>query len=197
MTVQLAWDFQFDDLYRTEGLRRVDQHFLSELRARVPALADRLAAARAQTSAGEKLAPKDEAALLLEVAPHLDAFIGVLFGVSEELADLRRRHEVLEPLYKVKWKFVKRQAMLKVSPDDLADFDGPAAERELAGLTGSTSFDELRFAQAVLQWQEQDEAAARELDLALHFSAWATLTDAGRERHATGILFRQPGKVDP
>jgi NADPH-dependent glutamate synthase beta subunit-like oxidoreductase/NAD(P)H-flavin reductase len=197
MTVQLAWNLSFEDLYRTDGLRRVDDCFLTELRAREPALADRLIAARGQAGVGEKLAPKDEAALLLEVAPHLDAFIGVLFGVSEELSDLRHRHEALEPLYKVKWKFVKRQAMLKVSADDLAGFDAPAAERELATLTGGGPFDELRFAQAVLQWQEQGESAARELDLALRFSAWATLTEAGRERHAAGILFRQPGKVDP
>jgi len=197
MTVQLAWDLRFEDLYSNEGLRRIDQRFVAELDAREPALAEKFRSAREKVGAGKPLAPKDEAALLLEVAPHIDAFVGALFGVSEELADLRGRHHALEPLYKVKWKFVKRQAMLKFSAEDLAGFDGEAAERELAALMGAEAFEELRFAEAVLNWQQQGESAAGSIDLALRFSAWATLTDAGRARHGHGILFRQPGKVDP
>jgi len=197
MTIQLAWDLRFEDLYSNEGLRRIDQRFVAELDAREPALAEKFRSAREKVGAGKPLAPKDEAALLLEVAPHIDAFVGALFGVSEELADLRGRHHALEPLYKVKWKFVKRQAMLKFSAEDLAGFDGEAAERELAALMGAEAFEELRFAEAVLNWQQQGESAAGSIDLALRFSAWATLTDAGRARHGHGILFRQPGKVDP
>ena len=197
MTVQLAWDLRFEDLYHADGLNRIDAQFAAELRSRHPDLANRLQAAREQVAAGTRLAPKDEAALLLDLAPQLDAFIGELFGVTEQLADLRARHAALEPLYKVKWKFVKRQAMLKVSIEDLAGFDGLAAEAELASRLGLPAFDELAFANAVLAWQDQGEASANDLDLALRFSAWATLTDEGRARHAAGILFRQPGKVDP
>jgi NADPH-dependent glutamate synthase beta subunit-like oxidoreductase/NAD(P)H-flavin reductase len=197
MTVQLAWNLRFEDLYHTDGLNRIDAQFAAELRSRHPDLANRLQAAREQVAAGTRLAPKDEAALLLDLAPQLDAFIGEMFGVAEELADLRARHAALEPLYKVKWKFVKRQAMLKVSIEDLAGFDGPAAEATLASRLGLPAFDELAFANAVLAWQDQGEASAADLDRALRFSAWATLTDEGRARHASGILFRQPGKVDP
>ena len=197
MTVQLAWNLRFEDLYQTDWLNRIDAQFAAELRSRHPDLANRLQAARKQVGAGARLAPKDEATLLLDLAPQLDAFIGEMFGVADQLADLRARHAALEPLYKVKWKFVKRQAMLKVSIEDLAGFDGTAAEAELASRLGLPAFDELAFATAVLAWQDQGEARAADIDLALRFSAWATLTEEGRARHAAGVLFRQPEKVDP
>jgi len=39
MTVQLAWDLRFEDLYSDEGLRRIDQRFVAELESREPDLA--------------------------------------------------------------------------------------------------------------------------------------------------------------
>ncbi len=196
MSAQLAWGFRFEDLYSLEGLSRVDARFMALLAERDASLAARLTAGRDQARGPSPLDNKAEAALLIDVAPHVDAFIGELFGISEEIADLRGLHQALEPLYKVKWKFVKRQAMLKFSADDVADFDAAAAEAQLASWCGG-SFDELVFAQHVLAWQDQGEAAAARIDLALRYSAWATQTEAGRDRHGAGVLFRQPGKVDP
>jgi NADPH-dependent glutamate synthase beta subunit-like oxidoreductase/NAD(P)H-flavin reductase len=203
--VNLAYSLAFADLYRREGLQRIDQAFFAELGARDAALAARLADARAAAGTPARLAPKDEAALLIAVGPHLDAFIGKLFDIAEPLAALKGRHDELEPLNRVKWKFVKRQAMLKVTPEEAAGFDADAARAQIEQWLGRP-FEELAFARAVVAWQATDavkepspekaEAAAR-LAVALRYSAWAVHTEAGQALHEHGILFRQPGRVDP
>ncbi len=196
--LRLGYGLSFHDLYHRDGLARIDALFCQALTGHDIALAQRLASARQSAHTEATLPPKQEAALLIELAPHLDAFIASLFDIATELAELRGQHTELEPLYRVKWKFVKRQAMLKLSAQDVADFDGIAAERTIAEWLGGF-FDELAFARAVLVWQESpdDPDMAQRLDLALRLSAWAVHTEAGQARHHQGILFRQPGKVDP
>jgi NADPH-dependent glutamate synthase beta subunit-like oxidoreductase/NAD(P)H-flavin reductase len=187
----LAFGLGFSDLYRREGLQRVDEAFLSVLRARDGGLADRLIAAR-QTALPSA---KDEAALLVALSPHLDAFIGELFDIVEPLAALRAGHEALAPLIRVKWKFVKRQALLTY-PDTAAlgafDPDGALATIEQ---WLQQPFEELAFARAILQWQS--ESHDDRIDLACRYCAWAVLTEAGQLRHGTQVLFRHPGKIDP
>ncbi|HMN82469.1 MAG TPA: FAD-dependent oxidoreductase [Burkholderiaceae bacterium] len=203
--MNLAYSLAFTDLYRREGLQRIDEAFFAELGARDAALAARLADARTAAGTPSQLAPKDEANLLIAVGPHLDAFIGKLFDIAEPLAALKAQHDELDPLYRVKWKFVKRQAMLKVTPEEVADFDADGARARIEQWLGQP-FEELAFARAVIAWQaidavkepspEKAEAAAR-LAVALRYSAWAVHTEAGQALHGHGILFRQPGRVDP
>ncbi len=214
--LRLAFGLTFDDLYRRDGLARLDAEFLAWLAHRDEALAARLVAARADPA----IPNKDEAALLIALAPAVDAFLAELFGIEEELADLRLRQDELAPLYKAKWKFVKRQALLKVAPEDLAGFDPEAALSDLEAWLGAP-FEELAFARAVLAWQKAagagedradadalpaavDEAqsvspaeASARLEVAMRYSAWAATTPEGQLRHADSVLFRQPGKVDP
>ena len=123
MSLTLPAGLQFKDLYDDAGLARVDALFLDRLGAHDPALAGRLSDARRAVSEGTPPSNKDEATLLIDLAPRVDAFVAELFGIGEALADLKARHHDLEPLYQVKWKFVKRQAMLKVKPEELEGFD--------------------------------------------------------------------------
>ena len=195
----LAFGLGFQDLYRSEGLQRVDAAFLGVLRARDAALADRLVAAR--LAAGVSQPPdaradaRDEADLLVAMAAHLDAFIGELFGIVEPLLALRASHADLAPLIRVKWKFVKRRALLGF-PDtaSLGDFDPDPALATLEGWLGQP-FDELVFARALLQWQA--EALADRLELAARYCAWAVRTDTGQARHGHQVLFRHPVSLDP
>ncbi|MDW8468809.1 MAG: hypothetical protein RML56_07355 [Burkholderiales bacterium] len=80
------------ELYSREGLARLDARFLAFLADAAPALAERLAAARA---APQALAPKDESALLLALAPHLEDFLARLFGIVAEAQALAARHHAL------------------------------------------------------------------------------------------------------
>jgi NADPH-dependent glutamate synthase beta subunit-like oxidoreductase/NAD(P)H-flavin reductase len=191
----LALDFglAFEDLYRREGLARVDREFLAALREADGPLHDRLVAAR---DAGAALPYKEEAELLIAAAPHLDRFIAKLFGIEEEWAELVESHHRLAPLFRVKRKFVQRRAMLKVKADEAATLDGPALEAQLAARLGGR-FEELAFAVRVLEWLADEKAHAEDLALAERFSAWAAHTAEGRWRHRDGVLFKPPQRVDP
>jgi len=189
----LAFGFEFADLYRREGLLGIDAAFLERLGPADANLKARLVAAR---SAPDALSAKDESALILDTAPHLERFVAELFGIAGEVQSLARRHEELVPLYAVKRQFVQRRAASKIRPEEAQALDGPAIERDLRRLFGGR-FDELTFAQHVTRWLADETAHARELDLATRYAAWALHSDAGREAVRNGVLFKAPAKVDP
>ncbi|MBX9631675.1 MAG: FAD-dependent oxidoreductase [Burkholderiales bacterium] len=191
-TLQLAFGFRFPDLYDPQALERLDRTFIESLARFDPALAFRVAEARLDPAA---LDAKQEAALLLELAPHVEDFLGELFGIGGEIRALAERHHALAPLYAVKRLFVQRKAMNKIKADAAAGLDGPALERELADTIGEP-FTELAFARRVLAWQEDEAANAAPLDLALRYAAWSAHTPAGQQRHAAGVLFKAPKKLD-
>jgi NADPH-dependent glutamate synthase beta subunit-like oxidoreductase/NAD(P)H-flavin reductase len=190
--MHLAHGLAFRDLYRRDGLLRLDALFLEHLRAADPDLAARLLAGRATPDA---LAAREHSDLLVAVAPHVEDFIAELFDVRADVAALAARHHALAPLYSVKRLFVQRRAMNRIKPEDAAQIDGPALEAQLATLMGGT-FSELAFANLVAQWQQDEANHARDLDLAARYAAWAAHTATGRARHRDGVLFKAPAKLD-
>ncbi len=195
--LRLGFGLRFEDLYRREGIAALDAAWLAWLAERDAALAERLTAARTRVGGGtaEPLSAKDEANLLVDLAPQVDAFVASLFDIEAAAAHLRARHEELAPLYKAKWKFVKRQALLTYPADSLDGFDAGAARAQIEGWLGAP-FEELAFARAVIDWQQHEQPDAR-LDTAMRYSAWAVQTPEGQRRHRGDVLFRHPGKVDP
>jgi NADPH-dependent glutamate synthase beta subunit-like oxidoreductase/NAD(P)H-flavin reductase len=191
--LNLAHGLAFEDLYRREGLVRLDRHFLDFLATADASLRDRLVAARA---APDALAPRDESALILAAAPHLERFVSQLFGIADEVLALARRHDESAPLYSVKRQFVQRRAATKIKPEEAQSLDGPALERELRKAFGGR-FDELTYAQHVTRWLAQEPDHERELALALRYAAWALHTEEGREHVRTGVLFKAAAKTDP
>jgi hypothetical protein len=125
----LAFGLAFADLYERDGLLRVDAAWHTFLAEADNALAARFQAALA---APDALDAKAEAALLIEAGPAVDAFVARLFGIEPEFAELRAAHAALDPLWRVKWKFVKRQALLSVTPEQVAALDADAARATLA-----------------------------------------------------------------
>ncbi len=188
----LAHDLRFADLYRRDGLERVDAAFLAVLRAADPLLADRLEAAR---RAPDSLPARDEAALLVALAPPLDDFLAGLFGIRAPLAELRARAESLAPLFAAKRLFVQRRAAKEVSPAEAASLDGPVLAAELAARLGGP-LDELSFARAVLSWLDDEAANGEALRLAARWAAWK-LAEAQDTPHGDSILFRLPARRDP
>src|SRR5438309_7758112 len=85
----------FADLYQRDGLVRLDRAFVAQLAAAESELHDRLLAAR---SAPEALDRKAESDLLVDLAPHLEDFLGALFGTAGEVRALQARHDRLAPL---------------------------------------------------------------------------------------------------
>ncbi len=184
--------FSFADLYTRDGLLRLDQAFIDGLAEADAALHAQLLAAR---RAANPLEAKAESELLLALAPHLDDFIARFFGIEAEVRALSSRHQELAPLYRVKRLFVQRKAMHKYKSEAAAAMDGDAVGAKLAALFGE-DLTELAFARHVELWQQDEQAHAGALDLALQYAAWAAHTGAGRARHHAGVLFKAPHKLD-
>src|SRR5579863_9646934 len=91
----LAFGFTFEDLYQRDALTQLDARFLGELQSANGPLAERLLAARANP---EALPRKQQSELILELAPHLEDFLGELFGIGAEIRALQQRHNALAPL---------------------------------------------------------------------------------------------------
>src|SRR5262249_19694199 len=105
--LSLQHGLTFADLYRRDGLVRLDAAFMAHLKAADASLFALLAAGRA---APDKLSAKDQSDLIVDVAPHLEDFVGQLFGVQKEVRELQAKHDELAPLYTVKRLFVQRRA---------------------------------------------------------------------------------------
>src|SRR5690242_8491914 len=195
--LKLAFGLSFAELYRRDGLAKLDAAFLDRVGAVdascAGSLQSRLAAARENPSALES---KSESALILEIAPHLDDFLAELFGIQTEFRELAARHHALSPVHTIKRQFVQRKAANKIKPDEAAKLDGAALEARLNRLLGG-SFDELSFARQVSHWLGDEVKHADELDAAMKYAAWAVHTAAGRARVAGGVLFKVPAKTDP
>ena len=190
-TLALAFGFEFADLYRRDGLVAIDRTFLGFLAAADAALHDRLVAVRDNPGA---LSAKEESALVVDVAHHLERFAAELFGIADQVAALKRRHDEAAPLFAVKRQFVQRRAA-RIGPDEARQLDGAALERELRHLFGGR-FDELTYASHIARWLESEASHASELDLALRYAAWALHSEAGREATRSGVLFKAPAKLD-
>jgi NADPH-dependent glutamate synthase beta subunit-like oxidoreductase/NAD(P)H-flavin reductase len=194
--LKLEFGLSFADLYATGGLARVDGAFCAHLAAADAPLAARLAAARRDHDA---LGRKQESELLLALAPHVEDFLGQLFGIETELTALQAAQQELAPLFACKRQVVQRKALNRYKAEEAAGFDGPGLRQELEAkfgepLTGLRG--ELAFARHVGAWALDDAAHAADIDLALRYAAWAVQTAAGKAAHQSGVLFKTPRKLD-
>ncbi|MFM9842211.1 MAG: FAD-dependent oxidoreductase [Dongiaceae bacterium] len=199
--LKLSQGFSLTDLYHPAGLARIDQAFLARLDVADTGLADRLKSARTAPAA---LEAKAESELLLAVAPHLETFLADFFGIGSEISALASQHSVLAPLYTCKRLFVQRRAARAFKAEAVAGFDADSLRTQLSAEFRGDDQDlvsidgfELAFATAVTAWQAAETENAARLDLATRYAAWALLSSDGRARHASGILFKAPQKVDP
>jgi NADPH-dependent glutamate synthase beta subunit-like oxidoreductase/NAD(P)H-flavin reductase len=190
--LSLPFGLVFEDLYRHEGLARLDGFFLDQLRETSPLLSSQLAEARAGSS---QMTPKQRSELIVALAPHIESFVGKLFGIELELDALHERHREFGVLYSVKRRFVHKKAVSGMTPEKAREIDGPAAAAELAALIGEPLTEE-SFARHVESWLEKEADRAAELAVASRYAAWAALTPEGKAKHSHGILFRMPHKLD-
>src|ERR1700722_19991627 len=172
--VSLPYELDFAALYQRDGLIRLDREFVSDLAAAEMALHNRLLTARADPAALDKKAESD---LIVDLAPHLEDFLGHLFGIAAEVRELQGRHEALAPLYSVKRLFVQRRATREIKEDAAVTLDGAALRRALAPLIGAPADIadtragvlgwERRYAEAVSGWLADEAANAAPLRVAI------------------------------
>ena len=195
----VPFGLSFNDFYDREGLSRLDAAFVAWLKDASIDLHARLMTARATP---EALAVKDESNLLIELARPLEDFVGILFGVGEEVAALRGRHSRLAPLYDCKRLFVQRYVTRAIKPDAAAALDGASVTANIA-LRIDPSADleewELAFALAVRDLVGAEfkvEAPTPQIAAFAEYAAWALHHPEGKKRHRDGPLFKVPHKLD-
>jgi NADPH-dependent glutamate synthase beta subunit-like oxidoreductase/NAD(P)H-flavin reductase len=189
--LSLKWGFSFEDLYVREGLVRLDAAFLEYLAGADAALAARLNEAR-----GGGYTRKLQSDLMVDLAPHVEDFLGELFGITSEVRELQARHNALEPLFALKRKFVQKKAISGVSVEQATAIDGAAVEADLDALLHGPLTQE-NFVEHVSRWLDHESEHGAELAKAQQYAAWAALSPAGRAKHRHDILFHVPHKLDP
>src|SRR4030081_2360076 len=124
----LAFGISFQDLYAREGLLRIDARFLEHLPEVDGALHARLLQARENPHAGTA---KEHSELIIDLAPHVEDFLGELFGIRGEVAALQTRHNDLAPLLAFKRRFVQKKAISGVTREQAGLIDGPQLSSEV------------------------------------------------------------------
>src|SRR5580698_7838965 len=163
--IDLAFDVLFEDLYSRDGLLRLDGVFLRHLAAAEPSLNARLAQARSNP---EALAAKDRSDLIIDLAPHLEDFLGELFGITTEIQALAARHNALAPLFAFKRKFIQKRAISGVTREQAEATDGLALGRELEAIFGEPLTEQSFFAH-VSGWLENEAERLEVIQLAAHY----------------------------
>jgi NADPH-dependent glutamate synthase beta subunit-like oxidoreductase/NAD(P)H-flavin reductase len=189
----LGFGLVFDELYDREGLQRLDAAFLAELARTDADLHAKLLQARESPGA---LAPKTHSELIIALAPHVEDFLGQLFGIEREIEALQTRHNQSAPFFAFKRKFIQKRAISGVTKEQAVAIDGPALARELESLFREP-LTERSFYAHVSGWIENEPAQAAAIQTASRYAAWAALSPAGIERHRRDVLFKVAHKLDP
>ncbi len=190
--LRLPFGLSFPDLYRRDGIVQLDAQFLKLLEESAPELHARLLLARNNPPQPHS---KESSDLIVALAAYLEDFIAEVFGIEAELRHLQQRHAELAPLYSVKRRFVQRKALTGQTIDSASQIDGFALASELEALF-QEPLTELSFANHVARWLEQEGSHKEQLQLAARYAAWATLSPQGKQKHKSGVLFKQPHKLD-
>ena len=100
-------DFAYEELFHSKGLERLDQAFLTQLKAKNPQAHNDLMAYRHETKALNPIAISE---LLINVSKHLEEFIAALFHIEEAADALQTRTLSNNPVSVFKKFFVLRRA---------------------------------------------------------------------------------------
>ncbi len=188
-SLTLAHDLSFPELYARDGLLKIDHLFTKNLKSIDPVLAARLSEARLTP---DKLETKTQSELILELAPHVDDFIGGLFGITDYIRKRASDHHDLAPVFTCRRLFVQRTALKKIKQEEALSFDGPALQRDLEGLLGA-DFSEIDYAGSVLGWMDDLATNADKLDLAARYASWHFHSPTT----PNSVLFWEPERIDP
>ncbi len=186
-SLTLQFGFSFHDLHTPKGLHKIDAQFCQYFQKSNPSLYQAYEHARAQQD--------ENSDLLVKVAPLLEDFLALLFGIEEEVQSLQKKHHELAPLYTCKRTFIQRQVAKKSPVEDVDLLDGTRLCQELEAYFQG-SFSDLTYATYVLSWLQEPEKFSEQLKIARNYGAWALFSKEGQLFHKHSPLFNLPQKLD-
>lgn len=195
-TLTLGIDgFSYLDLREPAMLARLDTLFLERLRTHDAALADGLIAYRE----GDTERSTETSALLLACAPVLEAFIGELFGITDEIAQLRAETLAHDPVFAFKKEFVSRRARRRLLKNDVTE-DFSSLDARLSAALNDAGHDsedrELNIARYALFLLKDKESRAEAIELVTSWAIRAMTTDEGKAAVRGWASFDLPCPVD-
>src|ERR1700733_183949 len=168
----LGFGLKFEDLYAREGLVRLDAAFLNELATPDPALHPQLLDARVNFSTRTA---KEQSELVIALAPHVEDFLGELFGITKEVEALQSRHNALGPFFAVKRKVIQKRALSGVTREHADAIDGPGLGLDLEAIFREPLTEQSFFAH-VSAWLENETERLELIQTAARYAAWAALS---------------------
>lgn len=165
--MKLNYGLVFKELYEIDGLKKIDNLFLSFLSQKNYVLYNSLLQYR--------LNKHENSELIIEISYYLDAFIKELFFISTDKLD--DEYNSFSKIYKCNRLFIQ-----KIDPKLYLDnYD----------LEYNFNYfkDDQDFAEKVLSWLEDEEKYEQELKLAKNYALF-------RLHNKPSILFSQPNKID-
>ena len=192
-----GFGLNFDDLYATAGLVRVDGAFLAHLAAVDASL--RGSADRRASRSGRARAPRRIGAPARRRATPRGLHRAVVRDRSRSVDTAGDARTNSRRCSRASARSCSARRSTATSRTSRSAFDGDALRAQLeakigvplAGVPG-----ELAFARAVGRWGQDEAANEADIDLALRYAAWAVQSADGKARHKSGVLFKAPRKLD-
>jgi len=188
--------FSYADLFKPEGLQRLDQAFLAFLHKKQASLAENFLAYRLELKPFSAL---ESSELLLAAAPILEAFILKLFNLEDEAHFLQTKTLSHNPVVIFKKHFllrrIKKQLHQSQGLPPFPELD-QWLNNELNQAPLQSEDKELAIALLADTWLSQSEQFGFQLEKLAHWCIQALNTPEGRTLTASWTSFRLPERID-
>ncbi|MFA9460333.1 pyridine nucleotide-disulfide oxidoreductase [Thiohalorhabdus methylotrophus] len=184
----------YNDLRGPAGLQRLDERFRVHLEQQDPELLRRLVDFRQAASTPPAL---EHSQLLLDLAPHVEAFIAALFGIDAATREAGVATAAQNPPFAFQQEVVQKRTKRlwgKVE-EDFADLDAWLDDRLKAhGIDRADR--ELAVGELTVALAADRKANKAELDRLAAWAVRARETEEGRAVTGDWVSFRTPDRVD-
>lgn len=179
----LTFGFQWNDLYDSEKLSALHQHFLQHLSRSDPQL---------YAEVYETKSHNNE--FLIPLAMAIESFIVDLFELHDDAQHYYDAHHQYRLASQFKRNFIQRDVLYTYSSAELIDGDEVLSNLSMRLGQSIDPLNEVYFARlALAALSRQDEES---IQLFREYSAWAFYSEAGRKRHEDGFLFKKPQAIN-
>ncbi len=187
--------YSFQELFAPEGLKRLDDHFLSYLYNADQLLHDQLCSFRS----GVELAPKELSQLIISCAPILEAFMAELFDIEEQVGQKQASLLSQNPIFIFKKHFIHREAKRALKKaDEFADF--ATLDAWLRQQLKEAAIDEADLELSVARWAagllQEPDLHVGEIERLVHWCVKAITTPEGQKAVAAWVSFHAPARLN-
>ncbi len=187
--------FTYEDLFRQEGLEKLDRDFLARLALCNPLHHSQLLAYRA----GEAFSTLQVSELLLAAGPVLEEFLSELFGIQDALERSRLCTLAHDPVFAFKKLFVQRRARRRLLGKEAIEpflYLDAALDRSLQQAGQSDADRELAIAKWGQQLLVEPQANQDAIEMLTRWCIQALKTSEGQARVLGWVSFRLPQGID-